>query len=498
MKKNNEQPKNKNKSRRYISIKWRLFACFGAFTASVLLILWLFQVIFLEDFYKFIKTNETKGAAYSVSAVIESESLSTELEYIARKNEVCILVTDLSGNEISSKDYISGCIIHHVSHASKVKMIEKALLDSRGITEHFSFDGFGKEFTDKKNGVFSTESVIYVKIIESEKYGEVAVFINGMISPVNATVQTLRIQIYVITAILAIIGLILAMLFARFISRPISKLSKSAHELAKGNYQADFSSAGGYEEISELGESLDYASKELSKVDKLKSELIANISHDLRTPLTLITGYSEVMRDIPDENTPENLQIVIDEARRLSSLVTDILDMSKFESGTVKLDIKEFNLTKTVSDTIERFKRLIEKEGFEFEFIFDREITVKADELRISQVIYNLLNNAVIHAGGIKKVTVEQKVTEKYVTVGVIDYGTGIPEDKLKNIWERYYKVDKEHKRAQTGSGLGLSIVKSVINLHNESKRGSAACGVKSEEGKGSTFWFALLYNETE
>lgn len=454
----------------------------------MLLILWLFQVIFLEDFYKFIKINETKGAAYSVSEIAENDALYPELELIARQNEVCILVTDLHGAEIASKDYVSGCIIHKMNHSLKIKMIEKAQNEPRGITKYFNLDGSEKEH----DFGITTESIIFVKIIKTEKYGDVAVFINGTISPVSATVQTLRIQIYIVTAILAAIGLILAMLFARFISKPISKLCSSAKELAKGNYQADFSSAGGYGEISELGESLDYAAKELSKVDNLKSELIANISHDLRTPLTLITGYSEVMRDIPDENTPENLQIVIDEAKRLSTLVTDILDMSKFESGTVKLDIKEFDLTKTVSDTIERFKKLIEKEGFTFEFIYEGRVTVRADELRVSQVLYNLLNNAVIHAGGVKKVTVVQREVGNHVAVEVIDYGKGIPADKLQSIWERYYKVDKEHKRAQTGSGLGLYIVKSVIALHNEERAGSAACGVRSEEEKGSTFWFSL------
>lgn len=499
MKRNNEKVK-QNQSRRFISLKWRLFACFGAFTAAVLLILWVFQVIFLEDFYKFIKTKETVRSASSVEEIITGNDLLSELQYISRKNEVCILITDLYGKTVASSDYLSGCIIHHVSDSTKLKLIEKALSSPKGITEHFDLADFGRDTSQNKRPgpSFKSESIIYVKTVKTEGYGDVVIFINAVISPVNATVQTLRIQIYIVTGILTLLGLLLAFLFARFIAKPISKLNDSARELAKGNYNADFLTAGGYGEISELGDSLEYAAKELSKLDSLKSELIANISHDLRTPLTLITGYSEVMRDIPDENTPENLQIIIDESKRLSSLVTDILDMSKFESGTVKLDVREFDLTQTVSDTIERFKRLIEKEGFEFEFIFDSHVMVRADELRISQVIYNLLNNAVIHAGGIKKVTVEQRVTEKYVTVGVIDYGKGIPEDKLKNIWERYYKVDKEHKRAQTGSGLGLSIVRSVISLHNEAEEGSAACGVKSEEGKGSTFWFALKFTRTD
>ena len=244
--------------------------------------------------------------------------------------------------------------------------------------------------------------------------------------------------------------------------------------------------AKGYREVEELNDTLNYAKTELAATEKLQQELIANISHDLRTPLTMITGYGEVMRDLPGENNAENIQIIIDEATRLSTLVNDLLDLSKLQSGALQAEKKEFCLTDSVSGILERYSKLVEQDGFNISFDSSEDIYVNADELRISQVIYNLVNNAVNHAGADKTVIITQKLFDRRVRIEVTDHGEGIPADKLPYIWERYYKVDKEHKRGVIGSGLGLSIVKSILDAHN------ARYGVRSTYGKGSTFWFEL------
>ena len=136
-----------------------------------------------------------------------------------------------------------------------------------------------------------------------------------------------------------------------------------------------------------MGATLNYAAKELSKVETLRRDLIANVSHDLRTPLTMITGYSEVMRDLPGENTPENVQVIIDEANRLTTLVNDMLDLSKMQSGAQKLSPSFFDLTESVRDILGRYNKLTD---YDIRFTADRDVTVYADELKISQVVYNL------------------------------------------------------------------------------------------------------------
>jgi signal transduction histidine kinase len=222
----------------------------------------------------------------------------------------------------------------------------------------------------------------------------------------------------------------------------------------------------------------------------MQKDLIANVSHDLRTPLTMIAGYTEAMRDLPGEATPENMQIVIDETERLTSLVNDLLEVSKYQNGEQILHKARFNLTQTVRRTIERYAKLKLRDGYDFTFDAEFDVYVDADERRILQVLYNLINNAVNYTGEDKRVIITQVVEEcrdgRYVTIAVRDTGIGIPKEELPLVWERYYKARDFHKRANMGTGLGLSIVKNILILHN------AQFGVESKVGEGSAFHFTL------
>ena len=262
----------------------------------------------------------------------------------------------------------------------------------------------------------------------------------------------------------------------------MTEINNSAKALAEGDYAIRFGEQGA-REVRELSRTLNYAAGELSKVEGLRRDLLANVSHDLRTPLTMIKGYSEVMRDLPGENTPENVQIIIDEAQRLTDLVNDLLDLSKLEAGVLPLEKARFNLTESIRQILHRYDKLAD---YRFPFHGEEDVWVEADELKISQVVYNLVNNAITYSGEDKTITLTQQVEQGKVRISVTDTGEGIPQEKLKDIWERYYKVDKEHKRAQMGSGLGLSIVRNILEMHG------GQYGVTSQLGKGSIFWFEL------
>ena len=239
-------------------------------------------------------------------------------------------------------------------------------------------------------------------------------------------------------------------------------------------------------EIKELSDTLNTAAKELSKVDGLRRELIANISHDLRTPLALIYSYAEMMHDFPSEVTPEQSQIIMDETKRLTSLVNDMLDISIIEAGVSKLNKANYNLTESLRKTITRISELIKNDGYKIDFEYSKDIYVFADEVKITQAFYNLLLNAITHGGNDKIISVRQGMSDNAVKIEVIDHGEGIKQSDLPYTWERYYKIDKKHKRPVIGTGLGLSIVKKVIEMHE------GQCGVESEEGKGSIFWFQI------
>lgn len=314
---------------------------------------------------------------------------------------------------------------------------------------------------------------------------QISLTFHAMITPVNATVSTLQMQLYIITAIMILASVAIALVLSDVIAKPLVHLNESAKKLSKGNYNADFNGRG-YLEVKELSDSLNAAAIELSKVDELRRELIANISHDLRTPLALIYSYAEMMQDFPDEITTTQLQTIMSETKRLTSLVNDLLDVSKLETGTMELHIREYNLTESVEQTVERFSELLRNDGYTIEFEHSEDVYVLADEAKITQALYNLLTNAVNYSREDKYIIVKQLNLQNNVRIEVHDHGDGIAPEDIPYIWDRYYKVDKKHKRAITGTGLGLSIVKKIFELHG------AEYGVESEFGKGSVFWFRL------
>ncbi|MBQ4617146.1 MAG: HAMP domain-containing histidine kinase, partial [Clostridia bacterium] len=216
-------------------------------------------------------------------------------------------------------------------------------------------------------------------------------------------------------------------------------------------------------------------------------------SHDLRTPLTMIIGYGEAIRDLPEEDTHENIQVVIEEAKRLTRLVDDVLDLSKLRAGTQSVDYQTVDLCEIVGRMVTRCHRLVEPNGFSVRFETDEKLVVQADELRLSQAVYNLIGNALAHVGDDQTVVVRAERCETFARVSVIDHGDGISAEDREAIWERYYS--RGHAKSNSGvdnTGLGLSIVRAVVDLHG------GECGVEDAPQGGSAFWFTIPLSETK
>ncbi len=488
-----------------------------AFTGIMIALLWLLQTVYLEDFYKVIKMNEMDNAIENVASVIDDEEIDTAIDTIASNYDMYIalanpngIVTNLSGEDSQNFiGYISIKQREDFIKAAKNQNNEYMIRDFvekidgyddvpndiwQNIPDEFKNDEFEDRYKKPNNRYeampnmpmqIETSSVLKIKLVENAEGDNIAIFAYSVITPVGATVQTLRIQLVCISVIMITLAFALALFISWNVSKPIENINATAKEMSKGNYDVRFE-GDGFLEVAELSQTLNNTAVELGKTETLQRELIANVSHDLRTPLTMITAYSEVMRDIPGENTPENNQVIIDEARRLSLLVNDLLDISKLQAGVSEYDMKEYNLTKSINSAIERIQKLVENDGYMIEFKHSGEIYVNADEYKIYQVIYNLINNAITYSGDNKKITVNQIVAGNIVRIEVIDKGKGIAKEELHNVWDRYYKVDKSHKRALSGTGLGLSIVKNILSGHD------AKYGVLSRENEGSTFWFEL------
>ena len=457
---------NKLKNIKKNSLKINIWLFLIAFSIFILCFLWFFQIIFLDSYYKSYKTGELDKAA---SELRKSINLNQQkIENIAQKRDICIEIygDNIYAATVSNK----GCM----EFGNKNFKVKRDFINSGLLEQHYNLI----------NERYQNETLIYALKLDTDLYA----FINASLEPLDSTITILSNQFIITTIVVLILSLIIGYLISKKLSKPITQISNEARKLADGNFNANFKTDINIYEINELADSLNYAKDELSKTETLKRDLMANVSHDLKTPLTMIKAYAEMVRDITynnKEKREENLNTIIDETDRLTLLVNDILDLSATESGNTTLKLEEVDLIKLINQVIQRFKILSEKEKYQFIFTHPNSTIIKADYKRIYQVVYNLINNAINYTGEDKKIYINIKENKYKYIVQIKDTGKGIKKEELKHIWDKYYHSDKKHKRNSYGTGLGLSIVKNILQMHNYKY------GVISSD-KGSTFYFEI------
>ena len=440
------------------------------FLLLVLAGLWVFQVILLNSYYEW--SVKSKLDDISNEIMTSKGDIINILDKLAYENDICIEVVDRNKTIVYSSNYFyKGC----VEEGNK----------SYGLYKNHFIDGdYSKKTYRLQNSKLDTKN-----LVKAVKAGKFYIFINASLEPIGATTGILIGQLRYVTVIVLILSLFVAYFISSKISKPILKISKNVKEMSKGNYKVDFNYNGNIEEITELSNVLTNASKELDKTESLRREFLANVGHDLKTPLTMIKAYAEMVRDVTynnDDKRNENLNVIIEEADRLNVLVNDILELSKLQSNTVKLEYEEFDLNLLIKSIIQRFDIFVSKDNYSITYKGIDNVIVKADKKRVEQVLYNLINNAIFYTGKDKCVTVILSKLDNKYKVEVIDTGKGIDEDEINNIWDKYYKIDKKYKRNTVGSGIGLSIVKSICENHE------FKYGVESKRNKGSIFWFEI------
>ena len=472
------------------SIKVKLPFYLLIFVLTTLLLLWLLEVVFFENIYTYMKHNSLTQAGNRIVEAVDKKHADKLIEKISREHDVCVTVSDEFGNSIYSGINNRDCNTK-ISLDDFMMRIHDA--QSNGgiyVNEFFKeepvFDinASSPGSIKFKQSVRVIKQISYTGIVHTTERTYI-VMLDARLTPLDSTVDLIRKILIIVTSILSLFALWLGWLLSKQITKPLLAISEQAQQLASGDYDTH-QLVDGYREVQRLSETLNQAAQDLQQVEKLRNELIANISHDLRTPLTMISGYAEMMRDLPNENTPENIQIILDETNHLSRLVSDVLDLSKLRSGTNELKKTTYCITDAIEAVIERLQALTSQEGFHIQFDYTERINVEADELQISQVLYNLCTNAINYTGEDKTIRISQSCHDGWVNISISDSGKGIREDELDKIWERYYRTNKDHTRAKVGSGLGLSIVQRILKQHQ------AHFGVQSELNKGSTFWFEL------
>lgn len=462
------------------TLTFKIWQYFVGFAVSIFLLLWLMQVIFLQSYYSSMKKMEVEELAAQIEFLYENtENAESSIDKLAYKNVSNVYVIDFEGNIKYSSYNNNNMFSNSILQIPSRNMV----IDAYEIIEKIQESTTKKIKYTYRIDRLKTEIFIYAKLLKNEDI----LILATSIDPIDATTSVLKNQLIYVTGIALTVSAIISIFISKRISKPIQKMKANAEKLAKGNYKVEFEKAG-YSEIDELADTLNFTTGELAKTDRIRRELIANVSHDLRTPLTMIKAYSEMIRDLSGDNKEkreEHLQIIIDETDRLTRLVNDMMDLSKIESGNMKLDCKLTSYTKLVKTLVERIQNMNPSNHF-ITMEVPENLFSNIDETKMEQVLYNLITNAIHHAGENKEILVKVTATDKKIKTEVIDHGVGIAKEDLPHIFDRYYKCDKSYQRADKGTGLGLSIVKNILIAHH------ANYGVTSTLGKGSNFWFEL------
>ncbi|MBR2385534.1 MAG: HAMP domain-containing histidine kinase [Clostridia bacterium] len=344
------------------------------------------------------------------------------------------------------------------------------------------------------NDTYSKDSGLFycaIKCTDNVNY----VILTSSYAELKESISIIRYQFLYTSIIVLTVAVIMAWFLASRMSNPIDEMSLTAKKWADGDNMVTFRGDSHYAEINELAETLNYAKESVSKAGTLQRDLLANVSHDLKTPLTMIKAYAEMIRDISGDNKQKrekHTQVIMDEADRLTMLVNDILNLSKLQSSVDSLQMSEINLSELTERVIGRFAPYVENQGFTIENYVAPDLLTIVDEQKIEQVIYNLLGNSINYTGEDKVVKVYLTAEGDKIILEIIDSGKGISQEKLETIWERYYRFSETNTRPVKGTGLGLSIVKTILDAHH------LRFGVRSKKDCGSNFFveFNRVRNE--
>ena len=294
--------------------------------------------------------------------------------------------------------------------------------------------------------------------------------------------------VYIVFTILLLCSLLILALFSHSVYQPLKKITAGANEYAAGNLDYNIPVTTN-DEMGYLADTLNYMSGELSKSGEYQHKFVANVSHDFRSPLTSIKGFVEAIMDgtIPPEMQDRYLKIVVDETERLEKLTQSLLTLDKLDSKGRPLHMKDFDINRTIKNTVATFEAICRKKMITIELHLESEtLMVHADMEQIQQVLYNLIDNAIKFSSDNSIIKAETSERHGTVFVSVKDSGVGIPKEKQHKIWDRFYKIDSSRGKDRKGTGLGLSIVREIIAAHNQN------INVISTEGVGTEFIFTL------
>lgn len=492
------------------SFRFKLWVYFAVFTAFIFIILWLMQTVFLQSFYNDMLISDTKKVAEKIRSHGTDADIEKKIDELARDNTVIILITDESGKLLYSSDEFKG--MH-----SKVKIPGNAEIEDKNRKNEFAGlpeppkekkNDFGKRMDEYRNLPDNYNEILsllkasdegYIESTEDDYYvyvtyvdyngqdGKSVLYISTPLEAQGSAVNILRRILVWVTVLSLAAGFILSWFIARKFSKPVQRLSEKADKLGEKEYSEAYDS-GFCSELDSLNQTLDRTNEKLNTSKEFQMQLLSNVSHDLRTPLTMIKGYAEMIRDISWEDSEamsSDLQVIIKEADRLNALVNEILEYSELQTEDDTKDMEQLDLSELVKSSAERFEKLLQPENVVIEKDIDLGLTTTGNPGLLERALYNLMDNAVRHTGDGKKIRVALKQKDGIKVISVQDFGNGIAPEEIDHIWDRYYT--SRQRKGKGVSGLGLAIVKQIALKH----RGK--CYAESKEGEGCTFFIEIV-----
>lgn len=465
------------------SIYFLLWSIFSALSLLVVLVFGISQQALLKRTYKDEAAREisNKGAEIHRAVLVGPpdafgpNNYNGYVRFLNGTYDVNIVILDGEGNLLFPKDPNLDTDLPEYKDlydfTDEVERLKNKLKKDGGASAVYEGDG----------------EYVYGAKLRLWENTDVYLHVGKSLELMETAVAGMRARTVLLALFVFILAFAVSSAVAGWVVNPIAEMTKKANKLAQGDFSIDFHGSDYAAEMVELADTLNFARDEISKTDRMQKELIANVSHDFKTPLTMIKGYASMIIEISGDNPEKrnkHAQIIVDEADRLASLVNDVLDISKIRSGITQLTMTEINMSAYLEEILDRFAYLEDTQGYRFEVDADEGLYTFADEVKIGQVLYNLIGNAVNYTGEDKRVLVSlKKESEETFRFSVTDTGLGIKPEELGEIWDRYYRSSEMHKRPVKGTGLGLSIVKTVLERHG------FAFGVESKVGEGSTFF---------
>jgi signal transduction histidine kinase len=454
------------------SISVKLWGLMLGLVFIALALIWCFQIVFLESFYFSIHEKKLLKEGANLVEMIKDNEEQYTIE--SKLNELL-----LKYNARIDLYTSNGVIIYSSESAPKSVGVDKNAFLMEIIENKKAISTFKQ--TNKGSLLLVGLPVIRENVMTA------AVVMTVPVASLKETVDTLKEQFVIISLILISVSSILAYVFSKYFTKPILEINNAAKAMAEGNLSVKVS-INTADELGMLAGTINHLSSKLQKIEQLRKELIANVSHEFKTPLSLIKGYAETIRDVESLNVDKRskqLNIIIEESDKLNDMINEILDLSQIQSEYYKLNMTDFRINETIKAVVNRLNYHSENKKLHIKIDCVDDLWVYADERRIEQVLYNLLNNAINHSKQDYSIFIRTIDIDSKIIVEIEDQGDGIPSEEIPYIWDRFYK-SRDASANHKGSGLGLAIVKGIMDAH------ILNFGVESEIGKGSKFWFEI------